>query len=409
MAGYKIGSEKGKQIAKSMKPGDTYRASDGSVWKKNSDGTVSVTTAQGGYTANAYSGSSGSAPVSYGSGKTGNTYYDPDTGNVKHISETPDWLGGGRAADTQAYETEAPAWLTNAPDMANRKIGNTGANTASDYYTKALEEQQKAIQERINQAVAANNAYIPQIQQRSKQALQNAYIAKERNLMSGPQVLAALGYTGGASETELNRTRTNYENSRNLIEQERSRALEGIRQNEAQIRATGDATLSEAAASYYDKLVAAALEAERRAQDQANWEAEFALRQKEYEDAAAQQAWQNAYEERLLALKLADAGKSSGSGSKTYGGMTVSQINDLVQSGVMSEDEARALLGFAVVAPTSSRNYNTVWANVQRALGGSNAGSQRAFDAVINYIQQSLRSGMITENEALQMLGRLNL
>jgi len=295
------------------------------------------------------------------------------------------------------------------PSGGSRKIGKTGAITASDYYTKALEEQQRAIQERINAAVEANNAYIPQIQQQARQALQNAYIAREQARVRTPQALNALGYTGGAAESTLLGLDTNYQNARTQIEQERSRALEGIRQNEAQIRATGDATLSEAAASYYDKLVAAALEAERRAQDQANWEAEFALRQKEYEDAAAQQAWKNAYEERLLALKLADAGKSSGSGSKTYGGMTVSQINDLVQSGVMSEDEARALLGFAVVAPTSSRNYNTVWANVQRALGGSNAGSQRAFDAAINYIQQSLRSGMITENEALQMLGRLNL
>ena len=287
----------------------------------------------------------------------------------------------------------------NPRSSGSRKIGNTGAITASDYYTKALEEQQRAIQERINAAVEANNAYIPQIQQQARQALQNAYIAREQARVRTPQALNALGYTGGAAESTLLGLDTNYQNARTQIEQERSRALEGIRQNEAQIRATGDATLAEAAA----------LEAERRAQDQANWEAEFALRQKQYEDAAAQQAWKNAYEERLLALKLADAGKSSGSGSKTYGGMTVSQINDLVQSGVMSEDEARALLGFAVVAPTSSGNYNTVWANVQRALGGSNAGSQRAFDAAINYIQQSLRSGMITENEALQMLGRLNL
>ena len=284
-------------------------------------------------------------------------------------------------------------------NSGSRPRGNTGAITASDYYTKALEEQQRAIQERINAAVEANNAYIPQIQQQARQALQNAYIAREQARVRTPQALNALGYTGGAAESTLLGLDTNYQNARTQIEQERSRALEGIRQNEAQIRATGDATLAEAAA----------LEAERRAQDQANWEAEFALRQKQYEDAAAQQAWKNAYEERLLALKLADAGKSSGSGSKTYGGMTVSQINDLVQSGVMSEDEARALLGFAVVAPTSSGNYNTVWANVQRALGGSNAGSQRAFDAAINYIQQSLRSGMITENEALQMLGRLNL
>lgn len=324
------------------------------------------------------------------SSNSSGTYIDPDTGKVKSVSEMPDWLNtgyefpkSGSSAVNMADGT--PLWLANAPDMASRRIGSTGAITSSDYYRKALEEQQKAIQERINQAVAANNAYIPQIQQRSKQALQNAYITKERNLMSGPQVLAALGYTGGASETELNRTRTNYENSRNLIEQERSRALEGIRQNEAQIRATGDATLSEAAASYYDKLVAAALEAERQAQNQANWEAEFALQQKQYEDAAAQQAWKNAYDERVMALRYAPETQAN------YAQATNSNRNA------------------AQTTPTSSRNYNTVWLNVQRALGGSNMGSQRAFDAVINYIQQSLRSGMITENEAQQMIGRLNL
>lgn len=281
-----------------------------------------------------------------------------------------------------------PAWLTNAPDMGyitNRSIGSTGAITASDYYTKALEEQQRAIQERINAAIEANNAYIPQIQQQSRQALQNAYIAREQARVRTPQALNALGYTGGAAESTLLGLDTNYQNARTQIEQERSRALEGIRQNEAQIRATGDATLSEAAASYYDKLVAAALEAERQAQDQANWEAEFALRQKEYEDAAAQQAWQNAYEERLLALRYAPETQAN------YAQATNSNRNA------------------AQTTPTSSGNYNTVWSNVQRALGGSNAGSQRAFDAVINYIQQSLRSGMITEYEAQQMLGRLNL
>lgn len=270
-------------------------------------------------------------------------------------------------------------------DRGSRSIGKTGAITASDYYTKALEEQQKAIQERTNQAVEANNAYIPQIQQRSKQALQNAYIANQQARMRAPQALNALGMTGGASESSLLGLDTNYQNARSQIEQERSRALEGIRQNEAQIRATGDATLSDAAASYYDKLVAAALEAERQAQDQANWEAEFALQQKQYEDAAAQQAWQNAYDERVMALRYAPETQAN------YAQATNSNRNA------------------AQTTPTSSRNYNTVWLNVQRALGGSNLGSQRAFDAAINYIQQSLRSGMITENEAQQMIGRLNL
>ena len=58
---YTIGSAKGKQIASSMKAGDTYKAADGSTWKKNANGSVSVTTKQGGYTANAYSGSSGNS------------------------------------------------------------------------------------------------------------------------------------------------------------------------------------------------------------------------------------------------------------------------------------------------------------------------------------------------------------
>lgn len=71
MAGYVIGSEKGKQIANSMKAGSTYKASDGSTWKKNSDGSVSVTTKNGGYTANALSGSSNSSTSSKGSSSSG--------------------------------------------------------------------------------------------------------------------------------------------------------------------------------------------------------------------------------------------------------------------------------------------------------------------------------------------------
>jgi hypothetical protein len=264
-------------------------------------------------------------------------------------------------------------------------IGNTGAITGSEYYDRMFQEQQDAIRNRINSAVDANNAYIPQINQQSRRALQNAYIANQQARVRTPQALNALGYSGGAAESTLLGLDTNYQNARGTIEQERSRALEGIRQNEAQIRSTGDATLADAAASYYDNLVTAAQQAEARAQDQANWESEFALQEKQYSDAAAQQAWQNAYDERMF--------------QQQYSPQT--QANYAQAAGANADASRRA--------PTSSGNYNTVWANVQRALGGSNAGSQRSFDAVINYIQNSLRSGMITENEAQQMLGRLNL
>jgi hypothetical protein len=286
------------------------------------------------------------------------TYSDPDTGVTKSLSEYPDWLGSSVESNRQQISTTStePTWLTNAPDMASRRIGSTGAITSSDYYRKALEEQQRAIRERTDQAVAANNAYIPQIQQRSKQALQNAYIANQQARMRAPQALNALGMTGGASESSLLGLDTNYQNARSQIEQERSRALEGIRQNEAQIRATGDATLSEAAASYYDKLVAAALEAERQAQDQANWEAEFALQQKQYEDAAAQQAWQNAYDERLYELQRANAGKASGLGGLTAG-QSLSAIQAAYNSGDMTYSEyLDAISRLGVKIPQSNDN-----------------------------------------------------
>jgi hypothetical protein len=230
-------------------------------------------------------------------------------------------------------------------DIGNRTIGKTGAITASDYYEKVLEEQQRAIQERINSAVDANNAYIPQINQRSDQALQNAYIAREQARVRAPQALNAMGYTGGPTETRLMGMEADYQNRRNTIEQDRQTALTGIQQNEAQIRSTGDATLSDAASSYYEKLVAEAQQAERDAQDQANWEAEFAQQQQQYSDAAAQQAWQNEYDNRLLELQRANAGKSSGSGSKTYGGYTFDQITDLVDRGLMDDEMASSLLG----------------------------------------------------------------
>ena len=40
---YQIGSEKGRNIANSLGVGNTYRASDNSVWRKSSNGNIYVT------------------------------------------------------------------------------------------------------------------------------------------------------------------------------------------------------------------------------------------------------------------------------------------------------------------------------------------------------------------------------
>ena len=57
---YSITTQKGKDIASGLGTGQTYKASDGSTWKKNSDGSLSVTTKSG----NTYAGKYASGTLS---------------------------------------------------------------------------------------------------------------------------------------------------------------------------------------------------------------------------------------------------------------------------------------------------------------------------------------------------------
>lgn len=159
-----------------------------------------------------------------------------------------------------------------------------------DYYAKYLADIEKANaaarrqaeeaqRMRTQAALEANNAYIPQVNQQTDKQLQDAYIAKQRARVEAPQALSAMGYTGGATESSLLGLDTNYQNARGQIEQGRNEAIDKIRQNANQIRATGDANLSDVAAQYYQNMLASQNQALAAAQSQKNWQAEFDARQ----------------------------------------------------------------------------------------------------------------------------------
>ena len=314
-----------------------------------------------------------------------NSGFTTSSGNISHNAAAPSTAADTFVTKSSALDTE-PTWLKYAPVIEE---DDTSGVSASSYYNKYLKEQQKAIQKKIDASVQANNAYIPEINQASDQSLQNAYILREQNRVNAPQALSAMGYTGGATETSMMGINTGYENTRNQVEQNRAKSLAEIQQNEAQIRATGDATLSDAAATYYQNLIASQKEAEAAAQAQANWQAQYDLSEQQYSDAAAQQAWQNAYDEKLLAAKNATTAKSSSGSSGSSSSGTSSSSNSTNKN--------------------SSGNYNTVLTNVKRALGGSNGANTVSWNAAINYIQNSLKSGMITDYEANQMINQLGL
>lgn len=199
---------------------------------------------------------------------------------VSNITQGTNYKGGGVANMGQLAKEYQSAL----------KQDRTAPKPATSYYDDYLKQQQqlirqqeeaarKAEQERINQAVSANNAYIPQVQEQSDKQLQEAYLSYMKSKKNAPQTLAALGYTGGATESTLMGLDTGYQGVRGDLETARNQSLDQIRQNEQQIRSTGNANLSDLASQYYGQYAQASQNALNMAREQENLERQLSAQQ----------------------------------------------------------------------------------------------------------------------------------
>ena len=132
--------------------------------------------------------------------------------------------------------------LTSLAD-AQRKAEERAAKlrTQADAQRKAEEQAAKL---RIQQAISSVEGYIPKIQQQTAKQMQEAYIAAQRAKMAAPQTLSAMGYTGGAAESSLLGLDTDYMNRRQALAEAESVSMDQIRQNIADIQATGNVELA---------------------------------------------------------------------------------------------------------------------------------------------------------------------
>ena len=131
---YVIGSQKGKDIAINMMPGETYKASDGSTWTKKNDGSVSVThngktydnayvkpTTTSGGTSNKTNGSSGGSSGSGTSNKS-NSSYSPYT----NLGSTWDANTDYQAIINNAVANGDYVTAAKAEQLRNQKITSMG-------------------------------------------------------------------------------------------------------------------------------------------------------------------------------------------------------------------------------------------------------------------------------------------
>lgn len=133
MGTYTIGSSKGQQIASSMKTGSTYKASDGSTWKKESDGSVTVTSKDGTVSKNAYTASSGgSSTGGSGSSRVNGSGSSSGGGSIGKIN-----TGGTAANNTYTIGTPKGNDLYNtAKTTGTASFKDKGGDTVVLKYDK---------------------------------------------------------------------------------------------------------------------------------------------------------------------------------------------------------------------------------------------------------------------------------
>lgn len=260
----------------------------------------------------------------------------------KNLTGGGQYKGGGTISSVQAAAELASAQKAGrdqASASAKRAAASVGTPTVAqtptidtvygDYLTTLQSQaeaqrkaEERAAQLRTQQAVSQVEGYIPQIQQQTAKQMQEAYIAAQRAKMQAPQTLSALGYTGGATESSLLGLDTDYMNRRQALAEAEAQSLDQIRQNVADIRASGNVDLANLAAQYYEQAMQNQREAMAQQTAQSQWEQELAMRQAEQAEATRQ--W-----EAELALAKAKQMQSTQKVEKDYSSIMQNAIKNI--------------------------------------------------------------------------------
>lgn len=279
------------------------------------------------------------------------------------------------AEGQDVYVYDGYEYLMNNP-YGNITSGQTvpGAYLSTDNIYNAYLEQIKAqeeaaraaMQAQIDQAVGKIEANRGSINQGSEDALRQAYILNLQNQRSMPQMMAAQGYTGGASESANLQLQAAYESAANQIAREKQNALNSLDADIANVKASGDISLADLAGEYSQRTLDAYQQALAAQQQQEQWQREYELQQAQAEQSAAATAYQQRYQ---LALQRAEMGDFEG----------------LREFGVPESSIA-----------TMQANYAAQQA-AKRKSGGSSGGSKLTFNQVRDLLDEGVRTPVILD------------
>lgn len=307
-----------------------------------------------------------------------------------------------------------------AQQMAEERLENPYEQAMEDY-----KEQQEYIREQQRLAnQAAVNSGVERLQNQLKttgksfdEAGRQEYIRATQAEYALPNQLAAMGYTGGLSETEAARGRANYQNRMADIEQQRVNAQNEVYAAINELKNTADQRTAEQnialAQQYADRLLelqvqAQQYETQKQANDMQNWQNN------------AQYLYANDYTAEIQKLQADNADGKNDSKIAYLMALRQQKLNNMAdneaeQAAAQSKayqqeyENALALAKIGVFEPLQAlgydvsnlrkqwnADYNKTIASTKTGSGGSGSGTPKAnqtYQQVLNAIQDMTPSG----------------
>lgn len=304
---YTIGSDKGKDFINNAKPGSTLTGADGSSWTKNPDGTTTIIQNGNKYTVPG-SGSNVAPPAGYPSGGSsggssypsggssgGSSAYNPNLNRPDYSIMIKDAINSGASwnevqdlldkrtsiaigdpnLNKYAYDN---TW-TSATDYINQKKNEEWQAQINAYYDQIAAQQEAAQRAAVSQAVNQLSGQKGDVEQSYDDLYRQLYLDRRMAEKNMPQQLAAMGISGGLSESTLLGTQTAYTDALRQGEQEKLGTLNDIDQAIANAQLTGDINIAQQAAQLAMNRLQSYGDLITQLQNQQRWAAEFAANQ----------------------------------------------------------------------------------------------------------------------------------
>lgn len=315
---YTIGSQKGQDFVNNAKPGSTLTGADGSTWTKNNDGSTTIVQNGVSYKVGGTSGNSGGTSTipKTGGGSSGGSNQNlnrPDYSIMIQdaINSGASWNDvqdlldkrtsiaiGDPNLNKYAYDN---TW-TSATNYINRKKNEEWQAQVNAYYNQIAAQQEEAQRAAVNQAINQLSGQKSDVEQSYDDLYRQLYLDRRMAEKNMPQQLAAMGISGGLSESTLLGTQTAYTDALRQGEQEKLGTLNDIDQAIADAQLTGDINIAQQAAQLAMNRLQSYSDMITQLQNQQQWAAEFAANQNQ--NMIANSQWQQQFNRQQMLDQL---------------------------------------------------------------------------------------------------------